>query len=289
MRFHSDVSVIVPFFNAEPYIERCIQGLLGQRFAADRFEILMVDNNSTDAGAEIVARHPSVALLREGKQGAYAARNRALREARGRVLVFTDPDCVPHPDWLSQLLAPFDDPATQVVIGRSDPVSDSKALALLSAYDHHKDLFIFGSSDARLFYGRTNNLAARRTAFDACGPFVEVLRGADTIFVRKVADTFGSGSVRYVPEAQVSHLEIDTLGAYFRKLPLYGRSGVGFREIVDRRGLTNRERLEVLKQAIHSGDVPRSGALPLLALLVSGVASARWGAATAPGARRQPV
>ncbi len=215
IRSDPNVSVIVPFYNAEPYIEHCIRGLLAQELPAAEFEILMVDNNSTDRSAEIVARYPRIRLLHEPKQGAYAARNRALEHARGDLLAFTDPDCVPRPDWLSRLLAPLCDPRVQVVIGRSDPASRSPALALLAAWEHQRELYIFGSGDPLLYYGRTNNLATRRIALQAHGPFVEVLRGGDTIFVRRVADRSGCEAVRYMPDARVLHLEIDSLRAYF--------------------------------------------------------------------------
>jgi glycosyltransferase involved in cell wall biosynthesis len=273
-----EVSVIVPFFNAAAYLDRCIEGLLGQRFASDRYEVLMVDNNSTDRGAEIVARNPVIVLLREEKQGAYAARNRALEQARGRVLAFTDPDCVPHPDWLSQLVAPLGHSGIQVTIGRSHPASRSQALASVSMYDHHKDVWTFSSDDPTLYYGRTNNLAARREAIEACGPFADLRRGADTVFVRRVTERFGTEAVEYVPEARVLHLEIDGLAAYFRKIPIYGRSGVGFRELARKRPLTLRERLRIVRRTVRSGDVSRAGALQLVALLASGVALSRVGA-----------
>jgi glycosyltransferase involved in cell wall biosynthesis len=66
-------------------------------------EILMLDNNAPDASSKIVQRCADVRLLREATQGAYAARNRGVQAARGNVIAFTDPDCIPFPDWISRL------------------------------------------------------------------------------------------------------------------------------------------------------------------------------------------
>ena len=275
-----DVSIIVPFFNAEPYIERCIHGLLAQEFDPARYEVLMVDNNSTDRSAEIVRHHPRVRLLREGKQGAYAARNRGLAEARGQLVVFTDPDCVPERAWLRLLLAPFADPAVQVVNGRTTPASSSRLLTLLAAYEHHRDSYIFESSDPTLYFGHTNNLGTRREVIEGQGRFLERARGADAIFVRQVVDRFGCAAARYVPEARVLHLEIDSLAAYFRKIPIYRVSRDNYSRVAFKRAPGMRERLRILRRAVASGDIPLHGLVPAFVLLAAGVAYGRLGGAT---------
>ena len=78
-----EFSVIVPVFNAAKYLERCIRALLSQTLPTDRYEILMVDNNSTDQSAAIIRSFDPVKLLNEPEQGSYAARNRGIREAHG--------------------------------------------------------------------------------------------------------------------------------------------------------------------------------------------------------------
>ena len=64
------VSVVVPFYNSERYIADCVEGLLSQEYTAENYEIIMVDNNSTDASAEIVSRYPRVKLVTEERKGA---------------------------------------------------------------------------------------------------------------------------------------------------------------------------------------------------------------------------
>ena len=76
-------SVIVPFFNAAAHIRACVEGLLAQDFPFSDYEILMVDNKSTDGSVRIVAEYGRIRLLAEPTQGAYVARNLAAAAAEG--------------------------------------------------------------------------------------------------------------------------------------------------------------------------------------------------------------
>ena len=127
------VSIIIPVFNAERYLERCIESFRHQDLYPEEFEVLFVDNNSQDRSAEMILDSgPNIRLLRERKQGAYAARNRGLKVTRGEFIAFTDPDCVPRSDWLSQICQLLSDEKTQVVIGRVDCPSGSSGMSLLT-------------------------------------------------------------------------------------------------------------------------------------------------------------
>ena len=106
-----DISVIVPFYNEEGYLARCAQALLAQDYPKERYEVIMVDNNSSDGSAEIVRRYPGIKLLSEGLQGDFAARNRGLAAAKGNLLAFTDSNCAPEKDWLRGIAAAMLDPS----------------------------------------------------------------------------------------------------------------------------------------------------------------------------------
>lgn len=262
-----DFSVVVPLYKVERYVERCIQGLLAQDYPENRFEILIVDNNSLDFSAQIVRRYPQVTLLHETKQGAYAARNRGLAQAKGEIVAFTDSDCVPEPDWLSCLWAAMRDPKIQIVIGPSHLTSNSTALRLLDKYEHYKADYILSSDDPTVYWGHTNNMAARKKLLDEFGPFVERQRGADVIFVRRVVDAKSCDVVQYEPRARVHHLEIDSLQVYLRKFFLYGRSRQHYSRIIHSRPLTTRERLGVSMRTARSENLSVTQATTLFLLL----------------------
>lgn len=261
------ISVVVPFFQAEHTIRSCIEGLLAQDLPRKQFEILMIDNNSTDGSTAIAREYPEVTLLRESKQGAYAARNRGLTVACGGLIAFTDPDCVPRPDWLRRLSEPFSCPRVQIVVGRALLARDSLLLTTLQDYERSRDELVLSGDDALLFYGRTNNMAVRRRVFDELGPFVERRRGADSMLVRRCADRYSCGAVRYEPSAEVVHLEVDRPATYYRKVFTYGRSLASSKRVVPHRILGRRERWRVFRSACGKHGYSRSRSCLLLLLL----------------------
>jgi glycosyltransferase involved in cell wall biosynthesis len=104
------VSIIVPVYNGSRTIDALLASLLALDYPADRHEILIVDNKSTDDTRERVQRYP-VTLLEETEiQSSYAARNRGIKAAKGEILAFTDADCVVEPTWLKRLLADHENP-----------------------------------------------------------------------------------------------------------------------------------------------------------------------------------
>ncbi|MCF7687588.1 MAG: glycosyltransferase family 2 protein [Cephaloticoccus sp.] len=105
------VTIAIPTYNRAPWLAQTLQGLTTQIYPADRLEILIIDNNSPDNTRDIVASfahapHPPRHLL-ETQQGANFARNRALAEAQGEIIVYGDDDILTPPDWLGALVQPF--------------------------------------------------------------------------------------------------------------------------------------------------------------------------------------
>jgi glycosyltransferase involved in cell wall biosynthesis len=246
-----DVSVVVPFCNAERWIEACIEGLVSQKYPRSRCEILMVDNNSTDASAAIVRRYPEVRLLAEVKQGSYAARNRGLGAARGDLVAFTDADCAPSHDWLDEVVRAMEDPDIAILLGSREYVGPSFGLSMIAAYENERDAFMVRSERRQLYYGHTNNMVVRRAVFDELGPFVESRRGADTIFVRRCVDRYSCDAVRFSDRVQVRHLEIDRMAKLFHKYLVYGASHRGYGHVVEVRPLTYRDRIGLLRKVMR--------------------------------------
>jgi glycosyltransferase involved in cell wall biosynthesis len=268
-----DISVVVPFYNARHHLERCVVGLLRQNYPPSRYEIIMVDNNSTDHSTEIVQRYPEIRLLLEPKQGAYAARNRGVAAAEGRILAFTDADCVPAPDWLEKMDAALSLPGVEVAQGGRLFARDVPALSMLAAYETQRAAYIFSAPSVGIRSGYTNNMAVRRCAFDRCGPFQEVGRGADTLFVLRVMEEYASTDVvRYVGEARVRHLEITTVPRWLRKRFIYGQSFERHYPVRKRthRDLTPAERSLILRRTVEANGYSRVDVLRLIALLYLG-------------------
>ena len=114
------VSIVVPVYQAEETIERCLQSLLAQDYPEHRREILIVDNNSRDRTPELVKKYP-VKRLFEKSQGVCYARNRGLAEAQGELLAYTDSDCFAEKDWISRLVEAFNEEGIGGVGGHVEP------------------------------------------------------------------------------------------------------------------------------------------------------------------------
>lgn len=244
------ISVVVPFYNVERYVGTCLEALLTQKFPCTDYEIIMVNNNSTDASAEIVQHYPGVKLLDEPKQGSYAARNRGIKQAKGGIIAFTDPDCVPKQNWLRQISVAMANPEVAIILGNYELARETFALAMLSAYEHEKRSYVFKSKIRELYFGYTNNMAVRKSLFRQVGPFVERARGSDTIFVRRCVNQYSCDLVRYCPEVTVRHLEINCVRKQYQKYFTYGRSRQKYKNIVYARSLTNGERVRVFLNAV---------------------------------------
>jgi glycosyltransferase involved in cell wall biosynthesis len=110
------VSVIVPVRDGDGTIAECLDAILATDYPADRREILVVDNGSTDGTAALIQSKP-VRYLHESKRGVSNARNRGIAESSGEILAFVDADCLVEPQWLSELVRPFEDPEVGSVGG----------------------------------------------------------------------------------------------------------------------------------------------------------------------------
>jgi GT2 family glycosyltransferase len=109
-------SVVVPAYNAEATLRPCLGALQRQSVGREQYEVLVVDDGSTDATAGIAGGFP-VIVIRQRNRGPAAARNHGARRAQGGIILFTDADCVPAEDWIEQMTKPFADETVVAVKG----------------------------------------------------------------------------------------------------------------------------------------------------------------------------
>lgn len=99
-----EISVVIPLYNKAPYIERALKSVLSQSF--QNFEIIVVDDGSTDGGAEIVKniKDPRIILVQQENAGVSAARNRGITEATTELIAFLDADDAWERDFLKTII-----------------------------------------------------------------------------------------------------------------------------------------------------------------------------------------
>jgi glycosyltransferase involved in cell wall biosynthesis len=119
------VSVVVPTRNRRDLLSDTIDALLAQGISAGSYEVVVVDNASTDGTTSMLrekAKATSVCLTgirSRSDRGPAASRNAGVMKAEGRIVAFTDSDCVPTANWLSSLVAAFSEERVGIVQGRT--------------------------------------------------------------------------------------------------------------------------------------------------------------------------
>jgi hypothetical protein len=166
------VSVVVPVRDGGAQLARCLDALLASDYRP--FELIVVDDGSTDGGASVEAcRARGVEVVELSRSvGPAGARNRGAERASGRVLVFVDADVVVRPDTLSRFVVLFDVlPGFAAVFGSYD--DEPAARGFVSQYKNLLHHFVHqqASELAETFWAGCG--AVRRSAFEAVGGFDE--------------------------------------------------------------------------------------------------------------------
>lgn len=203
-----EVSVVVPVYNDPGGATSALESLVGQRLDA-AYEIVVVDNGSTDETPEVLERFRSrypdrIRLGIETEvQSSYAARNRGIARARGRVLAFTDADCVPDADWLAEGVRALADSGAALAAGRIEMTFRGERPTVWEYFDATRKL------NQRLYaetygFGATANLFVRAEAIAEHGGFRgDLVSGGDYEFGRRLT---GAGArLVYADRAVVRH------------------------------------------------------------------------------------
>ena len=112
-----DISIVIPVCNQNRYTQACLASLQEHQ-GTDRFEVIVVDDCSTDDTAEAVPRIPGVVYLRnESNSGFIASCNRGAKEARGKYLVFLNNDTIVSHGWLKALVDTFSEQPKAGIVG----------------------------------------------------------------------------------------------------------------------------------------------------------------------------
>jgi glycosyltransferase involved in cell wall biosynthesis len=213
-----EISVIVPVFNQWDLIPGLVNCLKAQSLSGDSFEVLLVDNGS-DSVPAAEGEPAFVRRLSCSVPGSYAARNHGVAQARGKLLVFTDADCRPRPDWLREIAANFTAPETdnKIIAGSVMIVPRNKG-PLRPAELYDTVMGIPQERYVRRGYAVTANLAVPKRIFDQLGGFESRrLSGGDAEFCRRAAAAAGA-SLHYCPGAVVEHPARESMEALITKV-----------------------------------------------------------------------
>lgn len=213
------ISVIICTYNGTATLRPCLESL--QKLSYADYEVLLIDDGSSEDIASIAADFPAVRYLRQNHAGLSAARNLGMREARGEILAYTDDDCLVDEDWLRHIAAGFDAPQWVACGGPNiPPAPRNQAETIVAAAPGAPAHVMLNDAEAEHLPGC--NLAIRKTALEAIGGFRVGYRtaGDDVDVCWRLREA--GGRLRFMPGAMVWHHRRRSFSAYLRQQRGYG-------------------------------------------------------------------
>jgi glycosyltransferase involved in cell wall biosynthesis len=214
------VSVVVPAYQAADVVGACVSALVKQSLSRDTYEVLVVDDGSTDETGAVAAAAGADAVLRVPHRGPAAARNAGVAAAQGEIVLMTDADCVPSPGWIEAMVAPFADPGVVGTKGsyRTKQRGWIARLVQLEYEIRYERMARLPSID----FIDTYAAAYRRGVLEEARGFSTVYPKASVEDVDLSFRIARRGRLVFVPEAWVWHRHPATLRAYLRRKAMYG-------------------------------------------------------------------
>lgn len=167
------ISVIIPAHNEEKYIDQCLKSITSQNYPKNLYEIILVNNNSTDK-TKTIAQTYNIRIIDEPDGPVGRVRNTGAKNSKGDIIMFLDGDCIAPKNWLQTAKTLLDGNKTLVIGGaytlRPNPLFIEKYWILATNEDHVSQTDLLGGT-----------IAIRRTTFERVGGFCEnVTSGEDT-------------------------------------------------------------------------------------------------------------
>jgi glycosyltransferase involved in cell wall biosynthesis len=213
------VSVIIPALNEEEMAGRCLGSLAESHFPLDAFEVVLVDNGSTDRTVEVAQSFMPrlrLTILRRPGVNISALRNLGAAAAKGNILAFLDADCLVPPDWMEKACCHLASEDAGVIGGSIDIPEDSRWVAR-SWYRVG-----YAPQDGEVTYVPSGNMLIRRACFRRIGGFNESLKTSEDCELCLRARAAGL-TVQAISEMAVVHLRTpQTLAQFYRRERWHG-------------------------------------------------------------------
>lgn len=211
------VSVVIPVFNVSEHLPSCLNALEKQTFPKSSYEVIVVDNGSTEDIRGLVSGFGRVVYVCERRPGSYVARNTGIGLARGEILAFTDADCIAADDWIEKgVICLTHTPKEGLVAGKVVLFFQNPDRP--TAVELYESIFAFPQKEyvESQKFGATANIFTYKKMFESVGLFkAELKSGGDREWGRRV---FNAGySVVYADEVRVAHPARRTFGQLYSK------------------------------------------------------------------------
>ncbi len=224
------ISVITPAYNRADEIGYLIDSMANQTVGPDRFEMIIVDDGSTDSTAYIIKDKQNqlnlnINYIKQNNSGPGAARNRGIEEATGNLFTFIDSDCEADARWLELIEEAFQDKQFDAFGGPDASKGDFSLLQ--RAINFSMTSFLTtggfrGHSDRPLakFYPRSHNMGMTRELYEKVGGFGSLRHGQDIELSHRIHQS--GAKVVNLKEVVVYHRRRTTITRFFRQVFNWG-------------------------------------------------------------------
>ncbi|MCL1477301.1 glycosyltransferase [Marinobacter sp. M3C] len=173
------VSVIIPVFNDQAGLLKCIEAMSSQSYPPQSLEIIVVDNGSTPSIKVENSLGLNIKVIRCEKPGSYAARNAGSEVASGDLFAFTDADCWPAKDWLKSGVATLESHGGRAFVGGEVEIVEPPSPSVVALYQRATSFGQESNIKEKKFTG-TLNLFCTKELFRSVGGFEDrLLSGGD--------------------------------------------------------------------------------------------------------------
>jgi glycosyltransferase involved in cell wall biosynthesis len=215
------VSVVICAYNAERTTRPCLESL--RKINYPNYEVVIVDDGSRDATAEIAAEFPEFRLIRQPNKGLSVARNVGMQAANGEIIAYTDSDCVVDPDWLSLMVRNMKEGGFDGCGGPNyAPHEDGRTEACVAASPGAPCHVLVGDVQAEHLAGC--NMVFHKAALEKIGGFDPqfTAAGDDVDICWRLLDA--GFTLGFCPSAFVWHFRRNTVKAYYGQQRGYGNA-----------------------------------------------------------------
>jgi glycosyltransferase involved in cell wall biosynthesis len=232
-------SIVIPTYNRSERLQNCLQALVNLDYPTDRFEVIVVDDGSSTPMEPIAAPFQellNLTVIRQPNSGPAKARNTGAAKAKGKYLAFTDDDCAPLPNWLTQLEGQFALTPDGLIGGQTlnalpqNLYSTASQILIDYLYDY------FNLEAGRSSFFASNNFAMPTQKFHELGGFdtsFPLAAGEDREFCDRWLHHHYP--MLYVPSVQIQHYHHLTLQSFWRQHFNYGRGAFCFHQVRSQR------------------------------------------------------
>lgn len=231
---HLNISVIIPTYNRKHELEKLLHSLNNQTQPPSPFEIIVVDDGSSDGTEEWLMKHldqfkVKISFYTQVHGGPGAARNLGMEKANGNIFAFIDTDCIAEPKWLEHLIKPFESERVGAVGGKEIINDNDPLLMRCFHYLMTSPLTtggLRGKRGRRLahFYPRTFNMAISKRAYQATEGFKKMFHAEDIELSYRIKQK--GFDLIYQDSAKVYHRRRNNLTQFLKQTFQMGKARV---------------------------------------------------------------